>query len=62
MRNCLDLRLQAGTWALTECHGGRPILSYIGSGVVSRGCHEGVTMGGDDEGFPPSHLEKESRN
>ena len=27
MRNCLDLRLQAGTWARTECHGGRPILS-----------------------------------
>ena len=21
---CLDLRLQAGTWARTECHGGRP--------------------------------------
>ena len=27
MRNCLDLRLQAGTWGRTESHGGRPILS-----------------------------------
>ena len=23
---CLDRALQAGTWARTECHGGRPIL------------------------------------